>query len=276
MSRGKAAVPPVKIHTPAGSSRLAAKLAGAVRRYTEVTGLDPLKGESPVSATKPRHFLGFDCATKTLAYGIISIDLERYAKRRVVLWLLVLKAVRGLLSPAELVRLNAETRGFIRIPHGAVTDLFPGRRDASISTVERIRGLAEYVEGTIMPKVAGYPGIEPVVEFQMGPNAPARTIAASLITLFHKYKVFIVGPSLKNKVALCEEGRYCYFIEKYKKAYDANKAHAKFNFAELERLFPSAIPPTKPAALRGHIADSVMQILGYLMFGNTEDPEKSF
>ena len=50
----------------------------------------------------------------------------------------------------------------------------------------------------------------------------------------------------------------------------SNKAHAKYNFALVEELFGTKIPLTTPASLRGHIADSFMQVLGYLIYGPDE------
>jgi len=104
----------------------------------------------------------------------------------------------------------------------------------------------------------------------MGPNAKARAVAAALIALFAEEDVIIVGPTLKNKIATCEEGRYCYFAERYKTSYSANKAHAIYNFAKLEETFGTSISPTAPASLRGHIADSFMQVIGYLVHGPDE------
>jgi hypothetical protein len=45
-----------------------------------------------------------------------------------------------------------------------------------------------------------------------------------------KYDVEIVGPSLKNKINLVKDKPHSFFIQKYTKSYDANKAHSKSNF----------------------------------------------
>ena len=118
--------------------------------------------------------------------------------------------------------------------------------------------------------------LEVVIEFQEGVNAKSRMVVPALVALFADYKVYLVGPSLKNKIYLTEKGRYCYFVEKYAKSYDANKAHAKYNFAVLEERSGTQIPITKPPSLRGHIADSCLQILGHLSYGDTETPEAHF
>jgi len=103
----------------------------------------------------------------------------------------------------------------------------------------------------------------------MGPNARARAIAAALVAFFAAERVVIVGPSLKNRVSVSAEGQYGHFLRRYSNSYGANKAHASFNFAALERTFGSSIPPT-PAARRGHIADSCMQVLGFVLYGADE------
>ncbi len=244
---------------------------------------------------KKGWFLGFDCATKTFAYSLSWVDLTAGGEIRRQLdaakELLrraeafnradnIVEARKAATAAAEAVQsVDARSR-FIRIVAGGVKDLFPGRADKEISTVERIRGVKAYIETNVIPAIAAdIPDGSPprvVVEFQMGPNAPSRVVAAALITLFADYDVFIVGPSLKNKVAIGEKGRYCYFAEKYKTNYTSNKAHARYNFEQIEKVFGTGIPPTSPPALRGHIADSFMQILGHLMYGDDENASVHF
>jgi hypothetical protein len=247
----------------------------------------------PPAQIRPRWHLGFDCATKTFAFSLSRIDLDAHVagrdrvRARTFAILEVARraaeiAPRDPDAAARLVRevapaaaeLDAETRGYVRIVDGETVDLFPGRADDDISTVERLRAVARYVAGRIRPAVAAAvpPGerLRIVVEFQMGPNARARAVSAALVALFAEEDVIIVGPTLKNKVAVCEEGRYCYFAERYGTSYAANKAHAKYNFARFEEVFGTGIPATRPASLRGHIADSFMQVIGYLVHGPDE------
>ena len=86
---------------------------------------------------------------------------------------------------------------------------------------------------------------------------------------YYRKRVVIVGPSLKNRVSVSAEGQYGHFLQRYSNSYGANKAHALFNFAALERVFGSGIPPTPPTR-RGHIADSCMQVLGFVLHGADE------
>lgn len=232
---------------------------------------------------RPKWHLSFDCATKTFAFSLSRIDLPSQAglaAARARARAAAEVARRLLQAPdaetlggleAAVAALDAETGGYVRIVDGETADLFPGTPDDAIPTVARIRAVAEYVARRVRPAVAaaGAAPLRVVVEYQMGPNAPARAVACALVALFAAEDVVVVGPSLKNRVALCEAGRLCYFAERYRTTYNANKAHAKYNFAVAEKVFGSSIPPSTPAA-RGHIADSFMQVLGYLIHGPDE------
>jgi hypothetical protein len=283
-TRRPAAKPPAKAKKPAATPPAPAPPDAAPA---------PALPESPPDAARPRWHLGFDCATKTFAFSLSRVDLDAFAagreriraRARAILEVARRAEALAAADPAAAARLvaevapaaaalDAETRDFVRIVDGETVDLFPGRADDDIPTVERLRAVARYVAARVRPAVAAAvpPGerLRVVVEFQMGPNAKARAVAAALIALFAEEDVIIVGPTLKNKVATCEAGRYCYFAERYKTSYGANKAHAKYNFARLEEAFGTGIPPTAPAALRGHIADSFMQVIGYLVHGPDE------
>lgn len=247
---------------------------------------------------EPKWYVGFDAATKTFGFSLSRVDLAAYRAARSRLTGQA-RAAAELLRRAEaalregdagkaaaltasvapgLAAADAETRGFIRLVDGETKDLFPGRADRDIATVERLRAVARYVAARVRPSMWRHcvdaEGVRTVIEYQMGANAASRAVAAALVTLFAEEDVIFVGPSLKNKLATCEAGRYCYFAEKYASSYAANKAHARFNFARVEEVFGTSIPETKPASLRGHIADSFMQVLGHLAYGPA-DGEKA-
>jgi hypothetical protein len=239
---------------------------------------------------RPRWHVGFDCATKTFAFSVCYVDFEGFRaaapalRARARACAEMLRRAEGS-APEEALNLHRSARralealdkevgGFLKIADGETVDLFPGRPDDDVGTVERIKAVSKYIRERVRPSVAArVPPSERlriVIEFQMGQNSRARTVASALVALFADDDVIIVGPSLKNKVFVCEEGRYGNFASKYAAAYGANKAHAKFNFAVLEAAFGTEIPETKPKSLRGHIADSFMQVLGYLIYGPDE------
>lgn len=216
------------------------------------------------------YYLGFDCATKTLAFGLVWVDLEGFRRRAAALRaeLAAAKGAGGAAGALRLKKIGAEIDGFVRILRGDVVDLFPGRADASIHSVERIQALAKYVNEVVKPKTPSAAPLTVMIEFQMGANARSRMIAAALVALFPDFNVCFVGPSLKNKVYFTEDGRYCHFVEKNKTTYAANKAHAKYNFKYLEKTLGTSIPKTKIS--RGHLADAIMQIFGHLKYGSTQ------
>lgn len=244
-----------------------------------------------MTAVVGRWFLGFDCATKTFAFSICRIDTsalqpawaatqrQRLAAAAELHGRAIGMLQRGELEGARAIvdRLLEATAALladtavIELADGGVVDLAPGRPDASVGTVERIRALAGYVADRIRPALTrcGAHDCTVVIEYQMGPNARARAIAAALVALFANESVMFVGPSLKNRVCTGDAGQYANFAKKYSTSYGANKAHAIHNFAVIESVFGTRIPATPPA-LRGHIADSFMQILGHLIHGVDE------
>ncbi len=271
----------VPARRPAPSSRPAALVSAA-------TTAVPIAPE----ALPPKWFLSFDPATKTFAFCLCRVDLDD--ETRTVLYKRALavqelsrraagliagkdpgsiEEVRLLLEAASaaLKTLEPEVSALVQIVDGATVDLFPGVADDAVPTVRRLQGVARYVKTRIYPSVAAnVPSGEPLrvlVEYQMCPGAPTRIIMAALVTLFAEYEVIIAGPSLKNKVAFCEKGLYCHFAAKYETTYSANKAHTSYNFSVLEGSFGTRIPAMKPASLRGHVADSCMQVFGHLSHG---------
>jgi len=242
-------------------------------------------------------YLGFDCATKTFAFSLsqinLSLDQIRNLRERLTAatvlnqkiseWLVDEKnmaaAIDTLTKLAPIIAdLELKSRNLIRIVDGETTDLCPGIPDKNINTVSRIRAVVNHIRNRIGPSLtkhipAGAPKLKVLVEFQMGQNPSARSVASAIVAMFVDDDVTIIGPSLKNSIWLSPAGHYGLFAEKYKTSYSANKAHAKYNFELAEKLFGTNIPITKPAALRGHIADSFMQVLGYLAKGYPQDIE---
>lgn len=237
-----------------------------------------------MSAAPDRWFLSFDCATKSFAFALIRIRDPAEA--------LAAAAAAAQKGPEELFAairaLDAETRACFHVAAGAAVDLVPQKKDKDIPTVERVRAVKEYLEGPVAAALAaaaadGCPGggtraLHVAVEFQMGVNAPARTVAAVLVAHYARADVFLVGPALKNKLwyPARPDIRHCFFVERYAKLYDANKAHAKaLYFDHIAPLFGHSdygVPPP----LRKDFADSVVQVLGFLAFGDLEKAAEKF
>lgn len=130
-----------------------------------------------------------------------------------------------------------------------------------------------------------------LLEYQMGPNDKSRNVCSQI--LYHyanmnanfvhsneqngsrkamlnmkpviNYDIEIIGPSLKNKINLDKDKPHTFFMQKYTKSYDANKAHSKSNllcwvkFKKCEEL----IKGVKKKNL-DDIADSVTMTLAWI------------
>lgn len=216
--------------------------------------------------------LTFDPATKTFAHSFVVVRLEAYRRERARLWADLLRFARGAGTDAEVAALAARTRALIEVIDGGTVDLVPGVADKLIPSVQRLQALHKHMKARVLPIAAklARPGekIRARIEFQMGQNVKAGKIVCGLVALLDPdlFDVSIVAPATKSTIALCEGGRYCYFVEKCGNLYLANKAHAKFNFEWLEDMFTSRVPPSS-RALRGHIADTVMLTLADIKRG---------
>lgn len=138
-----------------------------------------------------------------------------------------------------------------------VVDLIPGKKLKDVDVVTRASRLSAYLKMVDFTYIESVPGekYKVLLEYQMGPNDKSRCVCSQI--LYHYvnmdmafsnsnvsipkesinliqcpiiFDIEIIGPSLKNKINLNKEQPYSYFIQKYTKSYDANKAHSKSNF----------------------------------------------
>lgn len=220
-----------------------------------------------------KWYLSFDCATKTFAYVLVKINFDQlFINTHNVLK--IVKQLEYKLKNNEyseeiekiINKLDIKTKYAIEIINGDCIDLIPGIANKDIDTVERVKIVTEYIKTKLYPLIIDIPKEDLIVlvEFQMSHNTQSKIVSIVLLTLFSDYELCLVNPSLKNKIFFTEKGKYCYFMEKYKNTYDANKKHALYNFKEFERIFDQIINISDK--LKGHIADSFMQILGHILY----------
>jgi hypothetical protein len=133
----------------------------------------------------------------------------------------------------------------------AVTDLIDGKKVNQTEVVERAFALCTYLK-KVDKKIAKLERqkampLQILIEYQMGPNDLCRGVASQILYHFmNKYcssghtqlaqiPVTIIGPSLKNVLYLHgDEGSHLgAFILKYRKPYDANKAHSRYNLVTI-------------------------------------------
>lgn len=216
------------------------------------------------------RYIGFDCATKTFAFSVSEIKLDynfreefvsvvsKFIKNYLSIPLTVdIKMIRLLISVYNIF-IN-DLKSFIKIIDGAVVDLIPGVPDAECDHVDRVKALNIFCKNRVMKYLT--PESIIIVENQMD-NIRSNIIANALVAIFIESDVKVIDAKYKNKIKTCPDGDISVFRAKYVKTYDANKAHAKFNFDVIEKTFGTSISKTTAAA-RGHIADSFMQCLAY-------------
>ena len=227
-------------------------------------------------------YLSFDCATKSLAFSLLRVRRPTkawYAAAAAEASEAAAAAAAGEGGAARRLgeRLDRESRGLCHLAAGGVVDLCPGRAQKEIGTVERVKALVAFLEGTVAPALAAAAGCPPpsspalkvAVEYQMVPNEQARKVAVALVTHYAAAGVFLVGPALKNTVA--PRGRpdlhHAAFVEKYRSRYTANKRHAEALYHDyVAPLFGHRVEGV-PRERRADFADSVLQVLGWVRRG---------
>lgn len=237
-----------------------------------------------------KWYLSFDCATKSFAFALMRIRFPKYDM--ITKTQLLSKYFKEDPNNVEINKIikeiDEETKEFVCLFAGSAVDLIPDKKNNNIPTVERTKAAMKFLKGTVEDAIKnaekygcpqyGSPELNVAIEFQMGPNASARTIAIVLLTHYTDSNTFLVGPAYKNKLWYTSRPdlRHCYFIEKYKTLYAANKNHSKhLYFDHISKIFEH---DTKniPVRLRKDFADCVMQVLGFLSYGDLENAAKKF
>lgn len=198
--------------------------------------------------------IGFDVATMTLAYCIVEHHAHETDDDENIPFVL----------PAILSFSTDNISG--------------GKPDKNIHIVERVARTVNYLNTKVDPELKRILGDRPMesvivlVENQMGPNTPARIVMTTIIARYaDKCRVIIVGPSLKNRIALNKGLEYRNYVDRYKTLYCANKNHTTDNFIYALSVANESGQPPQKTKLIGHTADAFCQIVGYLQFGCAED-----
>jgi hypothetical protein len=240
-----------------------------------------------------RWFLSFDCATKSFAFALLRVrGLDPEAPAQAAALAAAAKAGDMATALGLAQDIDDMSRGCLHLAAGGAADLVPGKKNNEIPTVERVRAAMAYLQGPVARALEAAapegcpardsPELYVAVEFQMGPNAPARAIAIVLLTHFANARVFLVGPAYKNKLWYPSRPdlRHCHFIERYQTLYTANKNHAKeMYFDHIAPTFGHTEGPVLksiPVRLRKDFADCVMQVLGFLAYGDLEKAAEKF
>jgi hypothetical protein len=231
-----------------------------------------------------KFFLSFDCGTKSLAFTLMQINVPELilVKQEVCGTLQAIKDGRANWSCAfgMIESWDLRLKSAVRFVSGGVVDLCPGKKDKEIKSVQRIRAVATWINTSIQPIISSF-CVEPpivLVEFQLGANANARTVSTALVTLFANNQIYIVGPALKNQITIYGDPHSYWgmFMENLQTNYAANKAHSIYCFRNLAKKLGWTIPGGVSAKHMHDLADSCMQIFGFMRYGNHKDAVNAF
>jgi hypothetical protein len=251
------------------------------------------------------YIVSFDVASKSLAVAIIYFN-GNWKNELHQIYKLFEDETNKLQTSEELCRSVIKYLDMIHVVISTVmeplvfdvVDIIPGQKVKETTVIirsNRLSGYLNMIDSIIDPFYNSEKNtnsgiktpIQVLVEYQMGPNDKSRNVGSQI--LYHystpdieffsanftsdlykpidKYKVAIVGPSLKNKICLVSGGKLSDFIPLYAKNYDANKAHSKFNFLGwLEKQNRSYLIKNIKNKNLDDIADACNQAIAWIHF----------
>ena len=218
------------------------------------------------------YYVGFDCATKTLAFNLCKIDKNGLSSHAEIqdeaLRLISSITELNIVEITEKIKnLDSKLKQTIQIIDGEVVDLLPGVCDDDIHPVQRISLLIQYLKRSVIPNVPE--GAIIIVEYQMAQNHKSDMIAHAIIAAFiEKHDVHMVNTVVKNKIHLSQEGAMSNFSGRHINSKIDVKAQVIFNFDLVGRRFISNLGSIEKKLLE-HISDSFMQILGWIKYGES-------
>lgn len=148
----------------------------------------------------------------------------------------------------NIIELLKYTKQLIPLPinflHLEVCDVIPGKKVSETTSIDRANGL--YTKLNQLCKQFNKKWISDahiLIEYQMGQNKKSGEVASQIIYHFLQYippeNIHIIGPSLKNKLYYLDDVKstHNYYVNKFVKLYDANKAHTKYLFNRLIEIY---------------------------------------
>lgn len=231
-------------------------------------------------------YLSFDCANKSFAMSYTRIRDYWDVLREITLtivdfvnttmdgdWPTVSGFIRGDIMQIQriakqmtmnhvktvdvLTRIDQILSTVIHVQACNCIDLMPGRKLRDVDVLERTRLLKQVLLG--MPTV--YDRV--LIEHQSAAlNFISSTVQDQLTFYYSDSDVTIVKPKRKNEHCFANQLKHEVFLAKYKKAYDANKAHTRANFAYFAKIF-NVDTTHFPRANMDDVADAFMQTIAY-------------
>ena len=218
------------------------------------------------------RILSYDCADRSLAVCWANVDT---AIRRRILQIYSTYICHGKCHTyddnEQLARirqlamdLNTVLDDWIRIRKLSVYDNTKGLKT---DIVIRSQALIDCLK-TVDSYIDDRGGIDYVlVEYQMPQNIKSRAVMVQIVMwyLAKGYKVYVPGPSLKNKIYFAPHLIHQNFMEQASRPYEANKNHCKANMTHWLKIYGLEKFLVGVATKNyDDLADSFMQIHGWL------------
>lgn len=129
-------------------------------------------------------------------------------------------------APTNLGVCILEFNGELKIQKVYTKNLIPDKKVKDTTKIERLQNLLKHLDS-----ISETPDLV-VIEKIMAPNFKATEISDAIITYYLMKKVVVheISPARKNKIVMTPEITYQACMEKYNKAYDANKYHCYLLF----------------------------------------------
>lgn len=198
--------------------------------------------------------LSYDCANKSLGYTLFTVDTDQIAQNYLP---------TGKPTPEKIhakIREDIDgLNGLVTVESCGVINLFEEMvKDTDIIyRTKKLRGALDAAGFRQMQDIDAV-----IVEYQYTPGSPSREVSDMLLMYYSDFNIDLFFPSARKKVHFSNDISYDAFSQKYKKSYDANKAHSIANCNYLaEKLnletFQTCMDGL-PASNRDDLAESFM------------------
>lgn len=236
-----------------------------------------------------KEFLSWDCANRTLAWSLFTIDTHIYSKLSIladdIALLCAGKDLSAALLNTEFVEdllfiigyANMFLREFVVYKSLGVRDILKGKKVDETGAIERTCCLHSFlISMDELSPVSNYNAV--IIEHQ--PNkigAKTNTLSTAVGSQLAFYYVdcnpVLISPKLKNNITFRSDLTYDAFLQrelpKHKSfrdaRYKAAKCHSRDNFIYFLSVFGLMhLIKDIPRAVMDDVADSTMQVFAYL------------
>lgn len=214
------------------------------------------------------YYLSIDCANKSLAIGFYSINNLNNWKIN----LLTILRNKTFNNYEKITESNKLLDSIFDIHFLKVLDITNNQKVKDTSIINRsicLKNNISKIKNDIL-NITGETKLNILIEYQMNANDKSRTVFNQLIYAFSQpnyYNIYIIVPTLKNKIYFKDELKHCRILQRYSKNYTANKVHCKENFLYFLEIFNKLnVVENIPKKNIDDVADTFMQLVGYIKY----------